>query len=229
MWPTENGALYLRARYYDPSTAHFISRDPATATTRQPYQYVADSPLNHTDPNGLWWFGTTGSASGFFGLLAGIAQTTGMGSRYGYVGGSPVNGVDSTGLYGPPDEGGDAGPPSNGDPSGIADRIWSGCNRLIEQARSSAEEAASAARRAAEAARLAVQEFGAAIKSRLEVDALLGDSGPIFGRNKLGVLNRNDVVRIGWGWKGPAQGGHEVFRIAIGNPRAPIHFHIDLF
>lgn len=82
MWPTENGALYLRARYYDPSTAHFISRDPATATTRQPYQYVADSPLNHTDPNGLWWFGTTGSASGFFGLLAGIAQTMGMGTAF---------------------------------------------------------------------------------------------------------------------------------------------------
>jgi RHS repeat-associated protein len=49
--------VYLRARYYDPSTAQFISRDPAVAMTRHPYAYVGDNPLNGTDPSGLcdWW------------------------------------------------------------------------------------------------------------------------------------------------------------------------------
>jgi RHS repeat-associated protein len=53
----ESGLLYLRARYYDPSTGQFISRDPAVATTRQPYAYAYDNPLNKTDPRGLWGFG----------------------------------------------------------------------------------------------------------------------------------------------------------------------------
>jgi RHS repeat-associated protein len=53
---TESGLYYLRARYYDPSTGQFLSRDPLAATTRQPYGYVANSPLNATDPSGLaWW------------------------------------------------------------------------------------------------------------------------------------------------------------------------------
>lgn len=45
--------IYLRARYYDPSTGQFISHDPLTATTRQPYSYVSDNPLNGVDPTGL--------------------------------------------------------------------------------------------------------------------------------------------------------------------------------
>jgi RHS repeat-associated protein len=49
---TESGLYYLRARYYDPGTGQFISRDPMVTTTRQPYAYVADNPLNRTDPSG---------------------------------------------------------------------------------------------------------------------------------------------------------------------------------
>lgn len=45
--------FYLRARYYDPSTGQFLSRDPAVAATRQPYAYTNDNPLNGTDPTGL--------------------------------------------------------------------------------------------------------------------------------------------------------------------------------
>jgi RHS repeat-associated protein len=49
----ESSLYYLRARYYDPGTGQFISRDPAVATTREPYAYVGDNPLNGTDPSGL--------------------------------------------------------------------------------------------------------------------------------------------------------------------------------
>ena len=49
----EFGLIYLRARYYDPATGQFLSRDPMVASTRSPYGYVGGNPLNGTDPTGL--------------------------------------------------------------------------------------------------------------------------------------------------------------------------------
>jgi RHS repeat-associated protein len=49
----ENGLLYLRARWYDPTTGQFLTIDPALITTHQPYTYTDDNPLNATDPTGL--------------------------------------------------------------------------------------------------------------------------------------------------------------------------------
>ena len=51
----ETGFQYLRARYYDPTTGTFLTRDPIEAQTREPYGYVAGNPLNRTDPTGLYW------------------------------------------------------------------------------------------------------------------------------------------------------------------------------
>jgi RHS repeat-associated protein len=54
---SETGFIYLRARYYDPVSGQFISRDPLVGLTRQPYQFVAGNPLNVRDPSGtcgLW-------------------------------------------------------------------------------------------------------------------------------------------------------------------------------
>jgi RHS repeat-associated protein len=50
----ESGLQYLRARYYDPATEQFISRDRLGALTGQPYVYVRDNPINAVDPSGLW-------------------------------------------------------------------------------------------------------------------------------------------------------------------------------
>ena len=52
-----NGLEYLRARYYDPATGRFVSRDryPAYAfdpTTLNRYGYVNSNPVNLTDPSG---------------------------------------------------------------------------------------------------------------------------------------------------------------------------------
>jgi hypothetical protein len=44
---------YLRARYYDPQTAQFLTRDPLEAPTQQPYQYAHGDPLDETDPTGM--------------------------------------------------------------------------------------------------------------------------------------------------------------------------------
>lgn len=48
----ETGYIYLRARYYDPSTGQFLNRDPAVAETREPYAYAGNDPVNFTDPTG---------------------------------------------------------------------------------------------------------------------------------------------------------------------------------
>ena len=65
---SESGLLYLRARYYDPSTAQFVSRDPLVAITQEAYAYADDNPLNGIDPTGLnfftaLWKATFGSTS----------------------------------------------------------------------------------------------------------------------------------------------------------------------
>jgi hypothetical protein len=37
----------------------------------------------------------------------------------------------------------------------------------------------------------------------------------MFGRGGAGILNSNPVLRIGWGWKGTAEKGKKLFRIAV--------------
>ncbi len=49
----DNGLIYMWARTYDPTTAQFLSVDPAVAITREPYAYVGDNPLDRADPTGL--------------------------------------------------------------------------------------------------------------------------------------------------------------------------------
>lgn len=53
----ESGLIYLRARYYDPATAQFLTVDPLLDATHSRYGYVDGNPLNGTDPTGLCgWF-----------------------------------------------------------------------------------------------------------------------------------------------------------------------------
>jgi RHS repeat-associated protein len=49
------GYVYLKARYYDPATGQFLTRDPASQLTGEPYAYAGDDPVNVTDPTGLFW------------------------------------------------------------------------------------------------------------------------------------------------------------------------------
>jgi RHS repeat-associated protein len=50
---TESGLQYLRARFYDPATGQFLTRDPIEELTREPYSYAQQNPLNVIDPRGL--------------------------------------------------------------------------------------------------------------------------------------------------------------------------------
>lgn len=52
----ESGLVYLRARYYDPASALFLTPDPMVDKTRTPYAYAGGNPVNYTDPTGLCGF-----------------------------------------------------------------------------------------------------------------------------------------------------------------------------
>lgn len=54
------GFIYLRARYYDPKTAQFISVDPMVSKTLDSYGYAGGNPLQMIDPLGLDFFGDVG-------------------------------------------------------------------------------------------------------------------------------------------------------------------------
>jgi RHS repeat-associated protein len=50
------GLVYLRARFYDPATAQFVSIDPLVDVTLTVYGYTNGNPLQFTDPSGMsWW------------------------------------------------------------------------------------------------------------------------------------------------------------------------------
>ena len=56
-YDSESGTIYLRARYYDPSTGRFVSRDSYAGKNEDPlslnrYTYCHNNPTNNVDPNG---------------------------------------------------------------------------------------------------------------------------------------------------------------------------------
>ena len=47
--PASDGSIH---RYYDPTTAQFLSVDPMVEATRQAYVYAGNDPVNYVDPSG---------------------------------------------------------------------------------------------------------------------------------------------------------------------------------
>jgi RHS repeat-associated protein len=74
----ETGLRYLRARYYDPQTAQFLSVDPLHEVTRDSYGYASNNPVNLTDASGLDTLGYCGNLS----LIVPDPERFGFGSDY---------------------------------------------------------------------------------------------------------------------------------------------------
>jgi RHS repeat-associated protein len=74
----ETGFTYLRARYYDPVTALFVSVDALVARTLAAYTFASNNPLNRVDPLGLWTSAGLWALAGAVGLglvIVGLAAT----------------------------------------------------------------------------------------------------------------------------------------------------------
>jgi RHS repeat-associated protein len=66
----DTGLYNLRARWYEPSTASFISVDPILSQSGEGYSYASANPLSFTDPLGLISWGNVSNS--VFGALDGI-------------------------------------------------------------------------------------------------------------------------------------------------------------
>ncbi len=91
----ETGLLYARARYYDPASGQFISRDPVEGEARLPitwsaYQYGRYNPYRYTDPNGECdsWRDCGTKIAGYaigFAVLPTVELAKSAGSILGYI------------------------------------------------------------------------------------------------------------------------------------------------
>jgi len=67
----ESGLIYMRARYYDPATGTFISKDPigSAGSGQNLYGYVGGDPTNAVDPSGLFLSGVGGFLGDHLGTI----------------------------------------------------------------------------------------------------------------------------------------------------------------
>ena len=77
-WDQDSQLLYLRARWYDPKVARFVSADPFEGKQRNPrslnrYAYAHSDPVHNADPSGEMSLGETGAAGSIQGTLSSLA------------------------------------------------------------------------------------------------------------------------------------------------------------
>lgn len=99
----QSGLIYMRARWYDPGTGQFLSRDPLQQVTGEPYQYVGDDPTTAKDPEGLATVGyCVAAVASFIGSVGGEGCLTrvisGGSDEIGVTGSYQFGGGPSAGL-----------------------------------------------------------------------------------------------------------------------------------
>jgi RHS repeat-associated protein len=86
----DTGIYQMRARYYDPQTIRFLSRDPfgpnlIEPKSINPYAYAAQNPLSFIDPTGMYWVNAAGNPLGGSVPAQSIAETYSNGTIVGWV------------------------------------------------------------------------------------------------------------------------------------------------
>jgi RHS repeat-associated protein len=94
----ESGLYQMRARYYDPATAQFLTVDPFAAATGVRYAYAADNPANFADPSGLacspWPWNWGDCVGGAVSVLTSPKTITAVQCSIGQVGRVIERGID---------------------------------------------------------------------------------------------------------------------------------------
>jgi RHS repeat-associated protein len=243
---------YMHARYFSAQLGRFLSFDPVGGTELNPqtwnrYSYVLGNPLKYIDPDGLAeidFCATSGSdeeqvrcqgsievvdedpgrdfnpltgAEGLGNLVSGGTLHRTLGSNLNSMTRLPSSMHGMTfqqGLNFAVASG--AGGDCASDPNClmIAEAATALENPLLQTIQGAQEVGLLFALGGSPAART------------------LGPGGPVFGRGGRvagGILNKSDLVRIGFSWEGSATTGRQVFRMGIGSKRLPFHYHIRLW
>jgi RHS repeat-associated protein len=204
------GIVLMGVRLYSPTLGRFLQVDPVPGGSANDYDYAYQDPLNKNDLDGrCWggcWFSSLGSwANNHRQLIATAAIVAGVIGGFAclasLVCAIAVGAAAGAAYYA-------------ANNAGTRHFSW---GDLAFNAASGAALAglgpASSGVRALLAARWA------------------GRAASLFGRGgqygTKGLLNSR-FVRVGWGWRGTARVGQNVFRIAAGNPGSWFHPHLDL-
>jgi len=197
----------MRARWYDPDSGRFLTRDPLSGEPANPqtlnrFGYAAANPMLRLDPTDLAASEDEGRACE---TEQGCASAPSAGGNWAYAVADGFRDLDSD------------------------DPVRKASAYAIVVASPVAVGAVAIAVGPAVAAGATSIAGGVGARGQQTLAAtqeFLGTEGPVFGRGG-GILNSSDFLRIGWGWKQSI--GMEVFRISVGGPNAPFWFHIDLF
>ena len=216
--------------YYDPTTGQFLSRDPMEASTPSAYGYVYGNPLNSIDPSGLWT-----CAGGLFCDAVNGAVSVATGGSADCLTNMTCNEEKTSVGQAMADEfRGDHPEAAQGVvdfSSGMLDfnPITMATDAAGWSDTSQYANTCSGWYHAGQATMIAIDIWagGGLNASRFRDSRLFGKASWLFGRGGKaggGALNHT-ALRIGWGWKGSATAGQDVFRIGLGNRR----WHLEIW
>ena len=234
------GLNYMQARYYDPVTGRFLSVDPVTfLETRDPryfnrYSYTANNPINLVDPTGER-FGIRidtdklEKAAGRLASNIGAAQRDpdafkkGVGKGIANGASDTVNGAVTLGEFASPNL-------TVGQVPDIP-KFEQGSSEAENFGMVSGEVGFHTATAVAAGPKAATTTANVVGKAANASKGALGKHGALFGRGGNsggGFFNSNNVLRVGYGWKGGAKTGNDVFRVAWGQKGSKFHGHVVL-